>query len=85
MPTRLNKDYLEEVWTLFFESAVASALKYRPLRYVAWCITEPWGSEFGGHSHDFRTTLDALFEGSIADADFKPPNGADRKRKTDGS
>lgn len=67
---KLNPKHLQPLWTLFFERAVRSGLSHRPLRYVAWALTEG-RSEFGGFGHDFRDALDRTYGGTIADEDFR--------------
>lgn len=69
VPMRLNKEHLEDVWTMFFESAVKSALHHRALRYVAWRLCE--GGEFGEHNAEYKRLLDQLW-GAPIDTDFKP-------------
>lgn len=72
VPMRLNKEHLQDVWTLFFESAVRSGLSHRALRYVAWCLCS--SGEFGEHNEAYRLLLDQLW-GKAIDADFKSFEG----------
>ena len=69
VPTRLNKEYLEDVWELFFKRAVKSALDNRPLRYVAWRLCET--GEFSQYSRDFAAVLEDLLGRPLKDSDFK--------------
>ena len=69
VPMRLNREHLEDVWRLFFESAVKSALPNRPLRYVAWCLCE--AGEFGQYNNDFAAVLEQLWGRPLKDSDFK--------------
>jgi hypothetical protein len=69
VPTVLNKDYLEEVWEIFFKDAVKSGLQHRPLRYVAYKLYEQ--GEFANHKVAFKKTLQALWGGSLRDKDFE--------------
>ena len=85
VPMRLNREHLEDLWPLFFESAVKSALFHRPLRYVAWKLYEE--GEFAQHKQDFAEILERLWGGSLRDADFQlsdgpaePDAAADRRR-----
>ena len=66
VPMRLNKD-LHEVWELFFESTVESALHNRPLRYAAWHLYKQ--GEFGKHKGDFAVVLEELW-GKPLNSDF---------------
>jgi hypothetical protein len=68
---RLNKEYLEEVWHLFFKLAVKSALPNRPLRFVVWRMCEV--GEFGQHKRDYNAVLEEFWGKPLKDPDF-PPN-----------
>ena len=68
VPMCLNREYLEDVWRLFFESAVKSALPYRPLRYVAWRLCE--AGEFGQYNEEFAEVLEKLWGKPLKDSDF---------------
>ncbi|MCM3874733.1 MAG: hypothetical protein ND895_28905 [Pyrinomonadaceae bacterium] len=59
VPMRLNKEHLQDVWELFFESTVASALYNRPLRYVAWHLYTQ--GEFGKYQAEFAEVLEKLW------------------------
>jgi hypothetical protein len=66
VPMRLNRD-LHEVWKLFFESTVESALHNRPLRYVAFYLYPQ--AEFGMYRGEFREVLENLW-GKPLNSDF---------------
>lgn len=67
VPMRLNKEHLQDVWELFFESTVKSALHNRPLRYVAWHLYRQ--GEFGMYKAEFADVLEQLW-GKPLNSDF---------------
>jgi hypothetical protein len=73
VPTRLDKEHLQDLWPLFFESAVKSALDNRPLRYVAWALYEQ--GEFAQYKRDFAEVLERLWGRPLRDADFRLRDG----------